>query len=309
MARQAAFGLESTWNTGVTPTKVLEAVSESLHVEKTSININTIRSPQTRSTENDQERAVGDINAVVNFEEVQLLAFMFNGNVTTTGVGPYTHKYPGTSGVLEARRAITIEIERDFTAFTYPGMLCTALGIDIQRGQELRARTSWQGPSDNVSTAAATSLTYAALNVAVPRQVSIKIDGGAAIDAQSFTLDTVWPVDDPYVLGNTTYGVIPKSNDVLGVSFSFDYLLTAVATVDTAYLANTEVDIQADVQTSGTDALTINLNKCKFTEHQMPLDGRQRLVATARGSAYFDTTATGNFETIVINDTVNGDFT
>ena len=304
MAKAFGIGVESTWDTPVTPNKFFDVTSEDIHIEKTPIEVATFRAPSTRAVENDQERVVGTFEALCNFQEVGFWLYQFMGDVDVTGVGPYTHTIPGSTGVTDTK-SFTLEVERDFTAFTYPGMMMTAFGLDIQRGQALTVRGGYQGSSASVATGAATSPTYLTLDVAVPRQVVIDIDA-SPVDATNFTLDAVWPVDDPYVLGSISYGKQPL-RQVLGVSFSFQYLFT-VSTVYDLFVANTEIDVQVDVQTAGDEALTINLDKCRITEHPHPLDGRQRVLATASGIAFFNTTATENMQSIVINDQTTTDF-
>ena len=310
MARQVGFGKEVAWDTAVARTKFLEAISESLRVEKTPIEVQTLRSPSTRAVESDQTRAVGDIEFICNYQEIALLAYMFLGNVTTTGAGPYTHTSPGASGVDQTRRPFSIEVVREDTVFLYPGMKMIAFGLDIQRGQEARVRTSWQGGSANVANPSATSPTFLTLNTALPKEVTVNLDA-AAQDAISFRLDCAWPVDDPYVLGSTTYGKEPKPNDVLRVAFSFEYLIENLTDVYDVYIADTTVDIQvvADTGAAGDEVLTINLNKCKITEHTNPTDGRQRYVATASGISFYDTDPTENIQIVTINDQATADFT
>src|SRR5262245_38336187 len=110
--RHIGFGKELTWGTAVARNKFFEARSENFAPRQENINIETMRSISLRAVDKSHEHWGGPTDLVLNFEEAATFLYMFFGNVTTTGAGPYTHSLPGTSGVDSARKSFTAEVKR-----------------------------------------------------------------------------------------------------------------------------------------------------------------------------------------------------
>lgn len=309
MARHVGFGKETAWDTPVAPSIFLEATSEGLAVVQTNIEVKTMRAISTRAVDKSGEHWEGPVEFVGNFQELHNLFYMLLGTVSTTGAGPYTHVIPDAAGaVLETRKSFTVEVQRGASgqAFTYEGGLMTGLTLDCQLGQEMRVGTTWIG-SGHTGPAAQTSSSFSTLDVVLPRQIAVK-RGAVTLDATSFNLTVDWPHDSPEVLGSTTWASQPLPNDALAVGFSLEMLYTDETEYD-IFIAGTDADMQVDIQTSGDEAFTLNMNKCKYTSHALPTDGRQRYRATIEGISYYDTDPTENISVTCINDAAKADFT
>jgi len=309
MPRHIGFGKESAWDTGVPPTIFLEGLSESIAVVQSNIEVKTMRAISTRAVDKSGEHWEGPAEFVGNFQELHNIFYMLLGSVSTTGAGPYTHVIPDAAGAVDdARKSFTIEVLRGVAgqAFTYTGGILTGLTLECQLGQEMRVGTTWIGAGHS-GPGAATSSSYSTLDVALPRQIAVKIDA-AQQHATNFTLTVDWPHDAPEALGYTTWVAKPQPNDTLTVNYSFEMLYSDETQYD-KFVAGDDVDIQVDIQTAGDEAFTLNLNKTRFTSFQLPTDGRQRYRAQIEGMSFYDTDPTENISVTVVNDKAKADFT
>ena len=72
MPRHVGFGKESVWDTGVAPSIFMEALSESLAVVQTNIEVKSLRSISTRAVDKSGEHWEGSAEFVANFQELQV---------------------------------------------------------------------------------------------------------------------------------------------------------------------------------------------------------------------------------------------
>jgi len=133
-----------------------------------------------------------------------------------------------------------------------------------------------------------------------PSHCTVKIDG-VALDAKDFSINMEYPVDEPLILGATTMGTSPQSSGVLAVSGEFTLLVTDL--VEYAHFVDrADHDVSLECATAGDEAAVFNMNICKLTQATPHVSGRDRLEATISFVSYFDTTATGNIQTVITND-------
>lgn len=301
------FGLkeESVYGTAVVPDVFFEALDVNMDDKFNSEEIKSIRSFSTRQIIELNKLVRGDATVQADYQTISMLLYLLIGDVDTSGAGPYTHTFPGSTGIPAAGRigiSATLEERRDGTlAWAHAGCKLVGFGLSVSVDAAMRAALSWVGKSTDNTITPVASPTYLDFDIIKPGDVTVKV-ATISQDAKSFSLNVGFPVDEPYSLGDAAFSVEPGENDVLAVAGSFEVYFVDKVEYD-IFTARTDTAIQPSC-TNGTESLTINLNKCRLTEVSVPVSGRERLVATFSFVSFFDTIATENFQAVVVNDVV-----
>ena len=299
--RHVGFGFEVTEGTPVASTHFVEGVTESIQDEREFEEVQTIRSNSTRDVVQLKAWSAGDVEAVSNYQDLAHWFYMMLGSVDTTGVGPYTHTLPASTGIAD-RPAVTVEVERDNDTQTwrYPG--CILNTLTITQGLDGSGRVTGNFKGRSSSTGTSTTPTFPDFDVVLPTQATVSFDGGSTtFDATQFELTISYPTDDPFVLGSATFGATQDPSDVLSVTLSVEALFDGMTEYNN-FDGSTDVDVQLVMNTGGDEVATINLNNTRMTQGTPHLDGRQRLTTTYNLTSYFDTTATENIQAVIVND-------
>ena len=301
------FGLkeEAAYGTAVVPDVFFEALDVNIDDKFNSEEIKSIRSFSTRQIIELSKLVRGEATIQADYQTIAYLLYLLIGDVDTTGAGPYTHTFPGSTGIPVAGRigiSATLEERRDGTlAWAHAGCKLVGFGLSVGVDAAMRAAVSWVGKTTDNTISPVASPTYFDFDIIKPGDVTVKV-ATVAQDAKSFSLNVGFPVDEPYSLGATTFSVEPGENDVLAVAGSFEVYFVDQVEYN-IFKARTDTAIQLSC-TDGTHSLTMNLNKCRLTEASVPVAGRERLVATFNFTSFFDTVATENIQAVVINDQV-----
>ena len=304
--RHAAFAPESTWNTPVAPSASVgvffEATSEGLQMEKAEALVKTIRSASIRERYVATKAVRGTVTGALNYQEIGEALYYLIGDVDTTGVGPYTHTIPGSTGIAN-RPSFTTELQRDSTANTWRYAGCMMKGITITQSVSGDGSVTYDilGASQADGTAATAS--FRDLDIMKPSQWTVSFDGGSTtFCVRDLTLSMDFPLDEDFCLGATAMSTQPESSDTLNITGEVTAVFADQGEYDANYATDDTVsDIQI-IATNATESMTINMNKTLVTQATPHMTGRERLTAKYVWGAYFDTTATDAMQVVLIND-------
>lgn len=302
--RHMMIGLESTWNTPVTPNQAFELIREDVQFEPEYIRLATARSKGVNKLIKGFGLIRGTCEILLSYQDIAVLLTYFTGNVDTTGTGPFTHTVPGASGLGE-RSPLTLEIQRDSAALTwvYSGALITGIQLQLRTNDMPRAIITWIAASEVIGVAQ--TPTYLAQDFPEPPIISVEVSG-ASVDATEFNINMSWPVDEPNVLGNATLARKPEDSDVLSITGDFTVLFEALASIYTPFAADTEItQLEVHMPSGGDEDLTILMDQAKFLQATPHVDGRARQLQAVSFEAYGDGVA-GHGDSpigiVIIND-------
>lgn len=305
--RHIGIGVESTWGTPVAATKFFRLLREDIQLEKEFIRIKTVESKSNLAVRESFGAVRGSLEFVVGYQDIHLLYYLFFGNTTRTGAGPYTWTSPGTSG-LTTRVPITVEVKRDSVTdtFRYAGCVITSMALSQPGDDVCRVTVGIMGASVADGTAATASyVTDSATDLVVPSEVSVLVDA-AAYTAQDLSINMNWPVDEPRKLGSTTFALQPQDSDVFSIEGSVGGIWTDQTVYD-KYISQATVDIQVAAAIDGAppEAMTINFDAAKIIQATPHITGRERLPGPFTFEAFSTgVTATDPIQTVVVNDQV-----
>jgi len=309
MSRHLGIAKEVTYGLALTPTHYMEALSEDLHVEREQESLATIRSFVPIDIFELTQVVKGSFEMLANYEEIGILLRAFLGNVDRTGAGPiYTHTYPKSTGLADRTDSFCVEVLRDTGAsnsFRYSGLKCQSWNVSSANDRTTRMTFGWLGKTGAV--AGPGTPTFPTFRPIPPADVSLTMDpdppgGPAALNARTFDLTCEWPTDETFQLGSSSLSTEPIDNLLVVTGSSEIHFVGGDADdMIAAFLGFTTTDV-AVAMTDGTHSLTINMNNTKLTKAEPGVSGRDRLVATYEWEAFFDTTATGSLQAILVDN-------
>lgn len=304
MERHLGIGIESSYGVAVAPTLWLEVRRESVRRIKNTEQIPSIRSVSTRRVVLLNEYYGGDVEFTFDFQTFGMLAYWFFGVAPdTTGSGPHSHTFPPSTGLASDSRigvSATIECLRASALnWRYAGAKLVGLSLQGSPQGVCVGTLSVIGKSETMPSAATAS--YLDFDIAAPKDIDVKFDA-SSVGPRSFKLNMNWPVDLPFLLGDTAFGVEPDDDGELAVSGDVVSLCDDSTEYD-LFAANSEVDVQIELD-DGTHSLTANMNKTRLLDGTPPAEGRKRLVQTHPFLSYYDSDATENLQVVVVNDDV-----
>ena len=300
MSRHFGIGKETVYGTPVVTTEFLELISESLQKEETTEEIEVVRSYSTRKIEQLNTIIRGDVEVILNYQDIGLLLKTFFGGNDTTGTDPYTHTFPPSTGIPDVGRigfSLSAELKRDDALFwKYEGLKVIGIAIAASHDAVPRLTASFLGENE-VTSASGDTATYPDFDVALPSHITVNFDA-TALDAESVNFNAGFAVDEPRKLGSK---LLASEPDDLRLAVGGD---VTVLFEDTTQYAKwdgaTDVDVQIAI-TNGVDSLTFNMNKTRLTQTTPHMTGRERLKGTYNFLSYFDAVATENLQAILVN--------
>lgn len=304
-ARHFGVKAETTYGTAVVPDRFFEALSESVQKELNMETIEVIRQFSPVDLVLLGQAVRGDTEILAMYDGIGILFEHLIGSVdSSTGTpssGFTTHTIPASTGIPSADRIgkmFTSEYRRDGSLnWRYAGIKIVSVSHSFGTDQSSRMTVGFIGLSEN-RTAPVSSPTFSSILPMSPTHVSFSMDG-TSLPARNVTIDVENPLDEPNILGQTTFGREPDRNGLLRVTGTAEVLYenhTQAAKFD----GTTVVDI-AIAAVNGTYSLTYNMNKVKLTQTTPHNSGRDRLVATYEWESYYDTDATENLQVVLVN--------
>ena len=305
-ARQFAVGEETTVGTAVTPDHFYEALSESVETEIGFESLATIRSFSTLDVTENNRIVRGDVELLANYDEIGLLYKHLIGSVNTTTGSPNTHTFPHfTTGIPSADRiglGLTLEFQRDGSlVWKYPGAKITGLTHTFSVDQASRMSFGFISGAAETTAGSATSPTWPTFLPMLPKEVTVTI-GGVAIPATGVTLTVANPLDEPFILGQTTVGREIDRNDVLKVTLTVDALFDNFTDLYDKFPAgstNVTVSIEA---TDATNSVKYNLQRCRILKPSPHAPGRERLKTTYELESFFANATEENIGIVLLNN-------
>jgi len=307
MADQSHFGVgqEVTYGTAVAPTKYFNVKgAESVHEEPTWEEFGSVRAWSIRRIEEATSAIRGDVPIEGNYQDIGVILKHLIGDVDDTGSGPYTHTFPGSTGIPATGRiglGLTLEMLRaDGTLnWRYAGCKVIGLSLAASPGSSPVWTVSFFGKTED-NTASPATPSYPDDDLMLYKDLSVEFDS-SAMDVESVSLNVQFPTDEPFGAGSVNFIKEPKENGFLSVTGEcvmwFDDM-----TEYNIFKNRSDVDV-AIIMDDGTHSLTINQNKCKLTTPPTPpLEGRNRLKATFGWTSIYDTDATENIQCVLVND-------
>lgn len=300
--RHFGIGAETTWDTSVTPTRFLEALTESVQKQIETDEIETIRNLSLRDRVLLNSAIRGSVEILANYDGVGILYEQLIGSVDTTTGSVNTHTFPANAGIGSADRigkSLTIEMRRDSSlVWTYAGCKIVSLEHTFGTDQASRMTVDFLGGSETTGTSATTA-SFPTLLPVSPSHVTVSFDG-TSLDARSATVRIENPLDEPFLLGSTSLAKEPDRAGVLRVTGSVEVLFDDF-TQYTKFDGSTDVDVQI-VATNTTESITYNMNKCRLSQATPAVEGRERLSATYEFESIYDTDATENVQIVLVNN-------
>lgn len=204
---QLGFAAETVYGTGVTPTKFLEFVSESLALEINRLESAGLRSNRRTLASGQWSAGTRSVSGDLEFELSNVGQGLFwlhaMGASSTTGTGPYTHTY--TPADLQTL-FLTIQVGKPFVGgtvqpFTYTGCKIGGWEVSASAGDIARVTYNILGRDETTATALATA-TYPATYAPMTFVHGSMTLGGAAVDIREVTVTGDNGLkDDRYFLG------------------------------------------------------------------------------------------------------------
>lgn len=293
---------ETTYGTWLAPTSFVEAISESLKLERAFDMIETFRSYSTREVVELNRIVRGDMEILANYQGINWLWLYLLGSADYTTAGSNTHTFPASTGIPSTDRigkslALTVR-RQDSLYWKYSGMKPQSLqhvfGIDAAQ----RMTVSWMGKDESTATTGSTA-SYPTLLPIDPADASINF-GSGALPATAVTINIENPTDELFILGSKVLGREPIRNGVLKATFTADIVMEDFTSFYNQYDGATDVDVTA-VCTNSTESITYNMNNVRILQATPGVSGRDRLIATVEGESYYDTDATENIQVIAVN--------
>lgn len=299
MGRWLGIGKESSYGVTVAPTLFLEVESEGIQDERAVEEIKTIRTQSVRQVEELTAAARGPAAVVANYQDLSALFYYLMGSLTFGAGSPNTHTVPASTG-MAARPSLSVEVSRDSTAQTwrYLGSFLTGLQLTVAVDQIMRAGLQVVGKDEVKGTAGTPS--WPDLDLVLPKHCTLAVDS-AAVPVKRFSVNGVYPISEPHVLGSLRFGSTPADGDALAVSFEAEAVFDTMVEYD-KFNAGTQVPVVLTADSGGDETLVLTLSKTKLTQYTPHLDGRGQLVAVVTGTSRFDTTALDIMQAVITND-------
>lgn len=300
--KHVGFGKQTAFGTPAAATIWLELQSEGVQLEPQYQPISTIRSVSPRVLSLGSELSRGPFRAIGNYQDLASLVWFFFGDSTTTGT--YTHTVPHPTTPVFVRPPFTFEAQRDLgdggDTFKYQDCILTEMELSVAVDDLFSVSGALLGGVQTLGSPSTPS--YPALDLIQPTECSVLIDT-VALDAERFSVQLAWPVDEPRKLGSTGLARKPRDAGELTVKGSF-VLLQHNATQFAKFTGHTNVDLQllAAIPGAPNEELQINLNSCKITRATPLMDGRQTPKPTYEFEAQLDPTIFSPVSFVVTND-------
>lgn len=160
-------GEESTFGTGVAPTKFFRLVDESLSLDYGKHYREILGSNLTRKTISKKKSVGGSFKILAPFDDLGILFKHALGDVSTSGVGPYTHTI---TAVTSLPTGLSIQVNRDTAtitgnaSFRYTG--CQISKLTLTQAMEEFCEVTVDVVGTDLSLVSAASPSYAADNYA-----------------------------------------------------------------------------------------------------------------------------------------------
>jgi hypothetical protein len=135
----------------------------------------------------------------------------------------------------------------------------------------------------------------------MPTECVVSLDGTSK-NVERFSLELVWPVDEPSKLGSTILARKPRDSDTLEVRGSFVLLEHDAAGAFTKFSSYADADLGFVATGASGDSATININKVKILQATPALDGRQTPKPEVQFVAYLDAALGSAIQFVGVND-------
>lgn len=270
--RQIGYAIESTYGTGVTVTRFIPAISETLAMEITTVESEgqIAGAQMLRSSQWTQgnKHVGGDIGHELMGEDMGILFRAALGTVNTSGTAaPYTHEFwPASANV-----SFTTQVGRPTTygsviPFTYTGCKVQSWELSCQADEIVTWGMTVIAQDEQTGTALASASYSTTARPWNARSGAVTIDG-TAVPVRSMTVSGDMGLsDNRWYVGSTLLGEpLRVANMAITGQLEVEWgnLGTAASTYGTAlyqkYVSGTEGTLQ-QVFTSGTTTATITAN-------------------------------------------------
>ena len=296
---------EAVYGTPLAPDRFFQVMSEDIHVEHGIERLKVLSQHSPVDLSVVTEHIEGSSKFKGTYEDIAIIFEHLAGGVTTTGVGPFTHTSPPSTGIPFTRvgKSLAVEVHRDqVNAFRYSGMKVISLGMSFEQSEGPVFDVGWIGKAESQETPDASPSYPATLNPMKALELDLTVN---AVSQKLFSaaLAVDFPVDLTFLVGSKAQQKENIENGGLAVVCSGEICFDAVGVTEyLAFVAGLSTHDVAIVATNGTESVTINMNKCIYTIHQPVLDERNRVRATFELESKFDTTATDAVQFITVNN-------
>lgn len=194
---QVGFGVESTWNTGVAPTRYVEVISESLKADRDRMDSKGLRSGRTLEGKDKFVAGKVDVGGDIELElQTKGIGFLFGhmlgATVSTTtasgGTSAKTHTYSMKATETTDGKGLTAHVVRTDVAgarqrFGYSGVKVQSWELSSQAGEICTMKLTLDGANETVngsSAYAATTPSYSSSSIPlVFTGAAISVDGSS----------------------------------------------------------------------------------------------------------------------------------
>lgn len=307
-ARHFGVGEEATVGTADTVDHFYEALTESVQVERNVEALETIRAFSIQQINELTTLVRGDVEIAANYDGIALLFQHLIGSVdsTTGAVAAFDHTIPADAGIPAVDRVglgLTMEFRRDGSlVWKYAGCKPTAMTHEMNVDASSRLSMSFLGFSETTS-GSPTSPTFPTLLPLLPSAVTVTF-GSNVMVARSVSITVENPLDEPLILGQTTFGLEPDRSGALKVTATMEGFFQNFTAFYNDFSAFADVDIAIGAN-NGTEGILYNLDRCKILQATPHMQGRDRLMATVEIESYFSTDAVPAIQIIVSNNDTN----
>jgi len=301
--RYAGVGVESTFKTGVVPTRWLELLSEDLTLQIATEKLHGIREWSPRKIIELNRMISGTLRTKGNYQEIALMIDHLLGDSGVAGAGPYTHTQPSASGIPSTGRIgkyLSVGLRKNEDLYLrFLG--CKLTSMAVSAAPDKITEIAWGVLGADVSLAdSPTAPVYLDDDVMIPSEVTLSFDA-AALDCEAVEINVEIETDNPHLLGSKVFTKEPVETGAIAVACSATCFFEDLVQY-TKFANVTDVDVSVVLDTGGDEIWTMNMNKVRLTAGDPAIDGRGRLKATYEWEAMFDTTATSNFQSVLVND-------
>jgi Phage tail tube protein len=297
---QLAFGEESTFNTTVTPTRVIEVTDENLKTTIDRVDSKGLRTQRTLASKTNWNAGNIDVGGDIGFEvSSRGMGLLFkhmlgvtSPTLTTPAGGTNAKKQSYGLSATETTdgKSLTIEAARtDITGtrqkFVYGGCKVASWELSVNAGEVLMGKITVDGASETATTASATSLTYPTGVPLVYTGAAISV-GGSTFSVKQFDLKGENGLQQSrYMLGSSTKkeqlqtairavsgtltcewsGLTAYQRFINGTTASLSATFSTVSAIEGSLLGSVTITIP-DVRFDGD---TPNTNPAQIIEHPL----------------------------------------
>lgn len=264
LAGQVGYAQETTVGTGVTVTRFLPFISESIVSTRDRLESAAIIAGRSVITSNQwnggNNTFGGDIQHELYRSGIGLLWTNALGAVATTGAGPYVHTF--TPGTLTGK-SLTVQVGRpDISGtvrpFTYAGSKITKWAVSCKAGEIASFAATFVAMSETTATALASSTFPTTAGRPFKFNHGTASIGGSAVNCRSFTLNGDNVLDEGRRFLGTQAIAEPLESGLRVYSGTME-LEFADLTQYNRWTAGTEVAIVFTF-TAGADVMTFTMN-------------------------------------------------